>query len=421
MATLPVIIYSTYDVPRLRYIAGLILGEILGLKWQVVTDKRKLGKNPVINYSGEIIRNAFKVKPVPLLFEKEIRKQEISVIRWNNLPVFFSTETGSDFPFDIFAASFFLVTRYEEYLDQVADENGGFKASSSVAFENGFLQVPVIDLWIREFARAILKKFQILTFKQNQYRALLTIDADQPLESQSIFESIGVLLDFKKKDTARTVGKDHQDRFNYIIESIETYRSDARFFFAVGNNSRYDKNPSWKNEKYRLLINNIAGKYETGLNPSFNASSNFSVMSGEVMKLKKILSRDVTSGRLHYVKSSFPDFYRNILKAGITSEFSMGYHDEPGFRAGLAQPFYFFDVSADECTGLRVVPFQFSDNLFTKFRNLQTTDIILKLIQETRKAGGLFVSTWHNSSLAGREEMKDRREVFEFMLKNQAP
>ena len=70
MATLPVIIYSTYDVPRLRYIAGLILGEILGLKWQVVTDKRKLGKNPVINYSGENILNAFKVKPVPLLFEK---------------------------------------------------------------------------------------------------------------------------------------------------------------------------------------------------------------------------------------------------------------------------------------------------------------------------------------------------------------
>ena len=55
MLSRPVRIYSTHDVPRLRYIAGIILGDILGLSWELITDKRKLGKHPVINYSNDNI------------------------------------------------------------------------------------------------------------------------------------------------------------------------------------------------------------------------------------------------------------------------------------------------------------------------------------------------------------------------------
>ncbi len=59
----PVKIYSSEDVPRLRYIAGIILGDILGLQWEIVTDKRKLGKHIVINYSPENIPGSFKIHP----------------------------------------------------------------------------------------------------------------------------------------------------------------------------------------------------------------------------------------------------------------------------------------------------------------------------------------------------------------------
>ena len=45
-------------------------------------------------------------------------------------------------------------------------------------------------------------------------------------------------------------------------------------------------------------------------------------------------------------------------------------------------------------------------------------EVILKIINETRKVGGLFVSIWHNTSLLDNKEWKGWREVFEFMLKN---
>jgi hypothetical protein len=50
------------------------------------------------------------------------------------------------------------------------------------------------------------------------------------------------------------------------------------------------------------------------------------------------------------------------------------------------------------------------------FNGAQSKEIILKLINETRKVGGLFVSIWHNSSLTEKEEWKD---IFGFTLKNQ--
>src|ERR1035437_6789768 len=113
MASLPVKIYSDNDSPRLRYIAGIILGDILGLSWEVITDKRKLGKNYVINYSSENLNGSFKISPVSLLFETGIIQPEIVFTEWKSLPVFFQTSSDSDLPFDILAASFFLVSRYE--------------------------------------------------------------------------------------------------------------------------------------------------------------------------------------------------------------------------------------------------------------------------------------------------------------------
>ena len=63
MEVKPVKIFATANLPRLRYAADLILNEILGLTWEIVTDRRRLGKFPVINYSEENIPNSFRIRP----------------------------------------------------------------------------------------------------------------------------------------------------------------------------------------------------------------------------------------------------------------------------------------------------------------------------------------------------------------------
>jgi hypothetical protein len=431
----PIKIFTARDEPRLRYIADLILHDILGLSWEIVTDKRKLRKNPVINYSSENINGSFKISPDNLLFESGIKNQEIVVSEWKSLPVFFQTTIDSDFPFDIFAASFFLVSRYEEYLEFDPDKFGRYKASSSYSFINGFLRRPIINLWARELSKSLVARFKTMAFKRNTYKALLTIDLDLPFVylGKNIFRCLGGLfLDIWNKtgkagERYRCVArgeKDPYDVFDYIIETSEKFNSDVRFFIPVGDRSFHDNNPSWKNEDYRSLIRRLSDKFITGFHPSFVASGNDTLMNTEVLRLKSIIEKDISSGRFHYINIHLPESYRNMIKAGVKEDFSMGYHDEPGFRAGIATPFLFYDVLDDKMTDLRIVPFQIMDGTLYQYQGLDpaaSKKIITELIDETRKVGGLFVSIWHNTSLLDRPEWNEWRSLFEFMLKQQQP
>ena len=433
MEPIQVKIFTRNHLPRLGYIASVILGDILGLKWEVVTDKRKLGKHPVINYSTESITGSLKITPVPLLSETGVSKREIIISEWQRLPVFFLTDTASDLPFDIFAASFWLITRYEEYLEFQPDEHGRFRASSSLAFRNGFLGIPLIDLWAKEFARTLLKKYPVIAFRRNEFKALLTIDIDVPFAylGRNLIRSIGGFVkDITTGNSAATdrfqvVSKEKKDPyevFDYIIEKTEAYRSDARFFFSVGDHSRFDKNPSWKNEEYRILIKKINAKIPAGLHPSYFAAGKYSMLESEMHRLQSIVMKDITSARFHFLRLSMPLSYRNLLKAGITDDYSLCYHDEPGFRAGIARPFMFYDLPAEKETNLRIIPFQVMDVTLYQYKNLspgESKKLFYNIINETRRVGGLFVSLWHNTSLLETGEWQGWREVFESMLQDQ--
>ena len=430
----PIRIYSVEDSPRLRYIAEIILGDILGLPWEVTSDKRKLRKCSVINYSSENIAGSFRILPHPLLFEKGVFPREINISRWSGLPVFFCVPGEADLPFDIFAASFFLISRYEEYTDHEADEHGRFRASSSLAFKNGFLGIPVVDLWVKEMSKVFLRKFSNIAFKRNEFRSMLTIDTDQAYAylGKNIMRSLGGVVNdilnknHKLSERYRTITqgrKDPFDVFEYLSENIEKNQVDAKFFFPVGDYSKYDKNPSWKNVEYRKLITGIAARYKTGLHPSYNSAGNAIMLRTEKERLSSIVEKDVTSSRYHFIKLSMPQSYRDLWNEGITGDYSMGYPDEVGFRAGIARPYCFYDVTEDKPTGLKVYPFQVMDGTMFQYKGLGpdvAKDLILKMINETRKVGGLFISIWHNTSLLDDEQWRCWREVFEFMLKNQA-
>ena len=429
----PVKIFTTGNLPRLSYAADLILNEILGLSWEIVTDRRKLGKFPVINYSEEIIPNSFKINPVQLLFETGVRPQKIIVDDLKGVPYFFSCSGDSDFQFDIFAATFYMVSRYEEYLEFKPDRYGRFSSSDSLAFKHRFTLIPVVDLWAREFAKSLVRKFQVLTFKRSEYKALITFDIDEPFAylGRNLIGNIGGFLhDYASKSgNARNrmiclngLEKDPYDVFDYITESISRNKTEARFFVPVGDPSDFDNNPSWKNKEYRNLIKRIAGKFNIGIHPSFKASTDRTLIKTEVQRFKTILKMDCLLSRFHYLRIAMPASYRNIIEAGIIEDYSMGFSDEPGFRAGIARPFRFYDLIGDRITDLRIFPFQIMDSTLKGNGNMnpaEAKESIRSLIQQTKKAGGLFISIWHNTSLLDATEHKEWRDLFEFTLKEQ--
>lgn len=425
MDTGTVRIYSSEDSPRLRYIAGIILGDILGLTWEVITDKRKLRKHPVLNYSEENINASYRILPHSLLFETGVSNREISIGSWSGLPVFFETPGESDFPFDIFAASFYLITRYEEYLSHEPDEHGRFRASSSIAFRYGFLSIPVIDLWVKEFARTFMRKIRNITFRRNEYRALLTFDADQPyaFPEKSIFRSIeDMMRGVSHHNQDKTADRDPYDVYGYIGESISRNKCETRFFLPVGDKTRFDRNPSWKNSRYRELINKLSEDHITGLHPSYSSFLNAPLLLKEKNRLNEITGKNVRCSRFHYLRFKMPQSYRNLCESEFAEDYSMGYIEEPGFRAGIARPFYFYDLLKDEQTNLRIFPFQVMDETLFEKKKLnpdESKKLINHLVDETRKIGGVFVSIWHNTSLLDDDNCRQNREIFEFLLNAQ--
>ena len=342
------------------------------------------------------------------------------------MPLFFQTDTASDLPFDIFSASFFLISRYEEYLDYDPDEYGRFQGIFLIGLQKRISSRPVVDLWARELSKVLLKKFQTLTFRRNDFSALLTIDADQPFayHGRNLLRSIGGLFrdlttaNGHPRDRYRSVvrgEKDPYEVFDYISENIDRYNSDAAFFFPVGDHSKFDKNPSWKNGEYRNLIQKISGKYKTGLHSSYHASLNHQLIDIEMARLNALVKREITLSRFHSIRFLMPQSFLAINNAGILEDYSMGYPEEPGFRAGIARPYYFYNIADDKQTLLKIIPFQIMDTMFynnSEHDPVKAKDIILDLINETRRAGGYFVSIWHNTSLLGNSAMSGMERSF---------
>ena len=109
------LIYSHTVTPRLHYITRFILGEITDIPFQITTDIKEYTDfiGVKINYSHQQIdQTEIWIKPAELLFEKNINEQTITCESKNGYKIFYST--GGDLGFDIFAASFYLISRYEE-------------------------------------------------------------------------------------------------------------------------------------------------------------------------------------------------------------------------------------------------------------------------------------------------------------------
>jgi hypothetical protein len=158
------------------------------------------------------------------------------------------------------------------------------------------------------------------------------------------------------------------------------------------------------------------------LHPSFRSSGICRLLEKELSRLKNITGLDIVSSRFHYLKLTFPASYRHLIKAGISEDYSMGFPDEPGFRAGIARPYYFYDVPEEIQTNLRIVPFQVMDATLYQYKKLDPAgsgEIIIRIINEIVQAGGLFVSIWHNTSMLDSPEWKEWRKLFELTLQKQ--
>ena len=141
--------YAEKITSRLKYSSRILLGNLLGQQLRFTTDKEEYLQStlPKINYSKTPIQSGIYIQSANLLFETDIFEQEFTTAYHEEIPVFFLSNKQSTLPFDPFAAAFYLLTRYEEYLPYIADEHNRFPARESLLFKLGKLHVPVVNVY----------------------------------------------------------------------------------------------------------------------------------------------------------------------------------------------------------------------------------------------------------------------------------
>lgn len=403
------LIYSTTSTSRLQYICRFIFGEQLGIGFSLTIDSEgfKNHEGPKINYSGmQMEGDSFTLQNHPLLFEKNIRNHSVDCFENNGYKAFF--KTSGDFSFDIFAASFFLISRYEEYLPHEKDLYGRYAHENSVAFKEGFLQYPVINNWIIDFGKALKQKFPSLPIKMPAFKFIPTYDIDiaWSYRNKGIWRNMGGFLKKPSLDRLSVLTglkKDPYDCYDFLKDLHEQNNLDPIYFFLVASSrSIYDKNISPYDHNMWQLIKQHAKKYRTGLHPSWMSNEKHSLLTKEKRILETAGKVPVTRSRQHYIKLTLPQTYERLTDAGIFQDYSMGYGSINGFRASVASSFFWYNLSAEKITTLRIYPFCFMDaNSFyeQKQNAVDSFDELMTYYNRCKEAGGELISIFHNNFL----------------------
>jgi hypothetical protein len=251
------LVYSPKITSRLRYILDLMLGDLLGVAFELTSDPEAYlnFKGAVINYSPSSLKpGELWIFPSGFLEKRGIQALKPDVKYINGLPSLFPSKEGDTLGFDPFSASFYLISRYEEYLPFRKDEHGRFEASQSFAFKNGFLDKPMVNIYAAVLKTGLLKSFPFLEFNEPSYCLLPTYDVDAAYGyiGKGVMRTLGGMIKSLVSGDYKAIAnrwkviagkrKDPLDTYDLQLEIHRAYGLKAFYFFLCGDYGPHDRN-----------------------------------------------------------------------------------------------------------------------------------------------------------------------------------
>lgn len=416
---------------RLHYTLEFVFNTMLGVDFKLTTDVASFRdfEGPKMSYGTSPLWDEPFLKSVKLLFERDIYEQDLKPFDFNDVKGIFPVyNQRSVMPFDVFAAIFFLITRYEEYLPQVRDQYGRFTPQSSCLFQMDVLDKPIVDIWVLELAKRLHLE-GVMRQKSYSFQPTYDIDAAWAYLHKGFFRTSGAYLrdllvgDWDEiRHRNRVVFKherDPFDSFEFQFQLQEEFHLKPIYFIHCGDYDNNDKSISIRKEAFRTLIKRIGDYADVGIHPSFSSYLDPVRLQTEVERLSSVLNREVTKSRQHFLRMTLPRSYQRLIELDIKDDYTMGYASQVGFRAGTATEYRFFDLETDSATPLKIHPFAVMDGTLRDYLNLNVSDsydTILKVVNEVRKVNGSFIYLTHNETLGGEKRWKGWPEMYRKML-----
>ncbi|MBA3827958.1 MAG: hypothetical protein H0X33_03390 [Taibaiella sp.] len=420
-----VTIYAPYKTNRLLYVLDWLFKEQLGISYQL-TDNTENITGTCISY-GQTIAGAWTIPDSGLLWEQGVKEHDIAYGKWNTLPVIYAKEdAGYALPFDIFSALFFLLSRYEEYYAYTPDRHDRYPATASIAYKQGWLRRPLVDEWVAQFGKLLSEKFHV-PIKPRAYSYIPTYDIDiafsyrykgwKRTAGALAKDLIGGKIS-KGIERLKTVGGKLDDPYDSYdaISKLHHHQPVKPLFFVLSalRITAHDKNIAPFHPAMVALVKRLNDIGQIGIHPSYY--SNTRGILPEKQLLENNIGHPILISRQHYIRIDMRATYQQLIKVGITDDYSMGYGTHLGFRAGTGQSFLWYDVANECSTPLRLHPFCFMDTtaLYDEGMNAgQAFAVLDEMNALLKQTNSQLITIFHNFSLGSSEEWKGWREMYE--------
>lgn len=438
-----IIIYSPNSSARLDYIVKLLFQSRAYITNDIEVFDSFPGKK--INYSKAFLSGVdAQVIPHSLLFEQQIQEQRVAISSWQGVPIFFEA-AGGTIPFDIFAASFYLITRYEEWLPHENDYIDRYRYEQSLAYQFGFLDQPLVNSWMEKWTSQNSLPYTKPAFS---FKPSYDIDIAYSYSHHAMLRNIGgyfkdlLNANFsgitERVQVLAGVRKDPYDVYDWLDELHAKFQLDPIYFFLVASKrDAIHKNISPANTGMKELIQRVASKYDVGLHPSAQHVSESEgllaryklgyreynnkidgyerKLRNEKKSIEMLIERNVTQSRQHYIQLRFPETYETLLQAGITEDYSMGYPTISGFRASYTGSFNWFHLLNNEETSLTIFPFCYMDATLIFHERITPETAHSKMeyyYQQFQQYGGCFIPIYHNQFLSEQNNFGEWRRIY---------
>lgn len=362
------LVYVPLLTPRIKYIFNFIFNDIL--KTQVgfssIAAEFKASTLPKITYSDHPLADEPFFKNSDFLLSHTISAPNIKTTTFGDMIVPFAIDNSS-LPFDVFAAAFYFVSRYEEYLPFQPDADGDYPAAASLQSKLKLLEFPVIDGWALMLKNMLLKWYPNLYFGKREFELtplLCMYTVERSVSAYLVSKAVRI---FKKISF-----------LNKPVPAAETKLSGLRLFLNE------------QHEKYNL-------------SPVY-----FSKHSQEI---EMICDRHI----------SLPGSYLQLIKNKGTQDFRMGYRTTIGFRAGTCTSFLWYDLQLEKTTHLLVHPIAVNDHILKKERTFNIEDTLIKwgkMMENVKLLNGQFYILWHRETLPEFGKGKVGRRLYAQLLAN---
>ncbi|HET8754200.1 MAG TPA: polysaccharide deacetylase family protein, partial [Salinimicrobium sp.] len=304
------------------------------------------------------------------------------------------------------------LSRYEEYLPHVKDKEGKFPASESLAYREGFLLIPVIDVWALKLKKILQERYPEYNFllKKAETENVIAVTEAFCYRKKGIVRAVlGFFMDIFQLKVKYVVDrfkvmtgfkKDPFDNYNAIIKFLKKYKIRLKFMFQISDFSTYDRNINHNRLEFQSLIKSVADYAEVGLQPGFYANQSMEVLKQEKMRLENILKRTVESVLNNKYNLLLPDAYKIMAELEFKRDYSMGYPQTFGFRAGTCSPFLFYDIHFEVTTPLQINPYAINIKATSGLTESDIDNKINTIMENVKFVKGKLVAIFSNEDFS---------------------